>query len=211
MVVLHRRECSKLCWGLRLSLAGEKQASRIHPPPLLCPAPPYPGHVEGGERCWLQAQIFHWSPLLYLLFVDVCKRVILSVGERGYQILFVCSTIFGFEMHPKMAKSLNLKWQSWGYLFATVGGILHLWFIFLLQEDRCWTLGWPRGLFAMHYGRRVSHTSEYFSSGRNIWLMQVALRFCSRSRNNGVFMKLMLPQITNWWQMISVWLTANTW
>ena len=33
----------------------------------------------------------------------------LSVGERGYQILFVCSTIFGFEMHPKMAKSLNLK------------------------------------------------------------------------------------------------------
>ena len=43
-----------------------------------------------------------------------CLYFSLSVGERGYQILFVCSTIFGFEMQPlldatKMAKSLNLK------------------------------------------------------------------------------------------------------
>ena len=36
-----------------------------------------------------------------------------------------------------------------------------------------------------------------FLKGRNIRLMQVALWFCSCSRNNGVFMKLMLPQIAN--------------
>ena len=37
-----------------------------------------------------------------------------------------------------------------------------VWGIFLLQEDRCWTLGWPRGLFAVHCGRRVSHTPEWY-------------------------------------------------